>query len=496
MNVVTSWLADSRAERPPVVVIAPAVPLSGTVEDEFGRSLPGVELTLTLPQRFLARFGATERHASVIQPRTRSRADGAFDLGSVGSVPGAMLVAEREGFVTASLAFEPGLERMSVVMRRPATAQLVTGTVVDPDGNTVAGAHVSCGGAATVSRDDGTFELDVRPDHADARHWNAQRNAQPTLRALQPGNLPGEFTPELADDGSALWPSSVVLRLGSAPLTLHGRVLDSQGEPVAGAIVSLEQANWFSGHHGGQAIESVLSQTQSRWPHVDADADGRFRIVGLLPRKYRLSAAHPQTLQEVVSDEVLAGTATPIELVLPHDGCWRSVDGRVVDVDGVPVPNVELSLTLCGSDLMDGDRYVRTTAQRGRSTTTGADGRFHWTEVPKTGCRLRVGGSTVLSRQLRDGFGDRARERLQNVEIVVDRRAELQIVLSDPEEADHYRILDTDGKPRVAPTPLVDGRSDVWAWPVGAWTVALYRAEEEVRRESLVLPAGELTVIR
>ncbi len=43
---------------------------------------------------------------------------------------------------------------------------------------------------------------------------------------------------------------------------------------------------------------------------------------------------------------------------------------------------------------------------------------------------------------------------------------------------------------------LVEGRSEVLVWTTGVWTLALYRERVEVRRETIVLRAGESTELR
>ena len=487
-----SWVAPAAKLQPaysgPVVVAAPVVPVTGRVLDPHGRPLPQVELRFRPPEDFLDRLGIPRGEATALTQRSFSAPDGSFAFPLAPGLAGASLTAELEGFVSAEQALGDWRESLTVTLERPPVDSLLRGRVVNHLGEPAAGARVSLGGAETRSDDAGRFVLDARSDHPDHANWMGRLGSSRTLVAVQLGYLPGEYRADLdvatgdsAAEGALLWPDEILLRLGPPALAIEGRVVDEAGRAVPDAIVGLERATWFSGVGGGQSLESSLAGTQARWPHVDADSEGRFELGGLLDDDYRLVATNPATLERVVSDPIRAGTRQ-VELVLDSANRWESVSGRVITEQGHPVAGAQVVLFSFGSDLYHEGRYVRRTAQGMREVETDADGRFMLEAVGKHGCELDVRGPGILREKFGRDLGDRNAARLADVELVVARSARARIVLEDPEEADSYAVLRVDASRTLRRGPLRSGRSAVVEVPAGEMLVVLYRSEEEVRR--------------
>ncbi len=145
-----------------------------------------------------------------------------------------------------------------------------TGRVLSPAGEPVAGATVRliAGGEGPVPIDDrfesgtdGTFTFRAPPDAV--------------LEATHAGYAPGRARLGLSEAITR----RVTIRLrsadeGTVSRTVHGRVVDPDGEPLAEAAVSAR-----AGGHGAE----VETQT---------DAEGQFALEGLLDEEYEVQASH------------------------------------------------------------------------------------------------------------------------------------------------------------------------------------------------------------
>lgn len=492
VGVVSTWVVEPDPAPETTVVVARAGVVSGRIEDDHGRPVADADLCLLAPEGFWSRFEAIGR-SSLELVWTRSGTDGSFAFADAPLIEGARVAAAKDGYLDAMQPVKRAEAPVIVRMRSAGTEVLWRGRVVDAAGRPVPGARVSFGGAATLSDANGEFALDARPDHPDMKHLRTAREAGLRLRALAPGHLPGVL--ELALDPETkepAWPGYAVLRLGPAPLAFAGRVADETGAPVKNALVALEQATWFSGTFGGDCIESVLGGLQPRWPHVDADADGRFRLPGLQAREYRLVVTDPETLEQVVTEPLAAGDED-LRLVLDRRTSWRSVNGRLVSVHGEPLAGVRVSIANFGTDLMNEGVFVRSTRQRERATVTDALGRFELQSVPRKGCTLHVGGTGFVVRSFgeHDSFWDVTLDQLDGIELVARRLARVQVVLADPGEADGFELVDPEGRERARRERLTDGRSRTFELPEGPRILVLFREETEVRRTPVDVRAGE-----
>lgn len=198
------------------------------------------------------------------------------------------------------------------------------GTVTDVMGGTIAGAVVtakssdrgnpitegSWGSRPPVmarTDDEGTFELWVRPGTLE-------------LDASADGYAPGHalgLAPGLE--------ASVVLAPESV---LAGRVIDrASGDPVEGARVSV----------GGEPLPGMPV------PSTFTDADGRFRLSGLEPGRYRPVATAAGRLGDAPRSVVL-GLGETVEDITVSMVAAPIVTGRIVDADGEGCPQGVVAL--------------------------------------------------------------------------------------------------------------------------------------------------------
>ncbi len=506
-----------------VVVVAPRLVLSGVVVDEAGLPLEGAALRVALPTGFRGRFDAILDDGRELPVAARSDAQGRFEMLSVPAIQGARLSVGLSGYVASEQdAPTASDERMVLVLRRPRLqGDVLQGIVVNALGSPVEGARVSHGFDTVVTDEQGRFRFDLgREDVYNnlVRRWMPDFTAD-ELQAVRAGFLPASFRAPVGEDGAPEWPDRVVLRLGGEALSISGRVVDAEGEPLEGLRVWVGDPTFF-GALGDPAaserprsthLESEMAGLQPGWNTVSTDAEGRFRIDGLLDRAYSLEAMDPATLLRVVRPDVPAGR-TNVELVVPSDGTFEVLRGRIVDRRGEPVEGVHVFPMCDAFRTRVGGRVISTQHETTESVVTDPDGRFEVRDVPRHLAYLRIDGSETIplewGRGVEGGLEHMVGEDFEDLEITVGRRCHFQVELADASEADTLAVLDAAGVEQTISEyhgngrrdgprhPLVEGRTGSLAVTDAATTLVLYRDDVEVRRAPLELVPGEKPVIR
>jgi RNA polymerase sigma-70 factor (ECF subfamily) len=493
------------AQRGIVVVVAPAIEVSGDVVDPDGRAIEGAEVAVKTGRAFAAATGLALDASLEIPRRMKTDADGRFELDAVPSMNGARLDVQKAGFEPAA---QPAPDRpahdIRVVLAR-AQGLVLRGLVEDPSGKAVASALVACGGVSVRSDDQGRFELE--PGEAE-KHPSAgggwQSKPQNVITAIKPGFLPGRF-----EKPAGGWPSSIEIRLGAPPLSISGRVADSSRAPVPGATVWIVDEQEFGtiidpvgATAWSRSVESLL-RDEAVGSAIHADDEGRFEIAGLTPRTYRLTAFDGKTLRAASSEPIQAGSRDAL-LVLPSAETCKLVAGRVVSKSGKPVPG---ELVFPGRPIQRWPFMGATPPPVfGGGETTDAEGRFRFEALSTDDLCFQVSGRDidVLFR-----WEPPAGARLDALEIPVELRCHLQVDLgSRGAEADSFRVLDVDGRELTLVSwrgprgdfntvfRLTDGRSEVVSAPETARTVVLQKGGAEVARLAVEMVPGETVVVR
>ncbi len=329
------------------------------INGQTGRPEPGVSIRLSMG---LSRQGATD-------------AEGRFRVTDIErELVMLRLEVEKPGFVPLQVMWDNARAEVPVEIPREYTIKIEPGSVIggivqDAQGQPVAGARIRLsvpitGGQrageprvnlmnhSTNTDADGRWRFDTLPaelssvsitvDHPDYLAETVQ---------FRPGS---QSTRELAQlkSKSAL----VVLRKG---LTLEGRVINSEGNPVAKAEVALSRA--------------------FRQGTATTDDEGRFELDRVRPGSNEVvirAKGYVPALQHV---EAAVGMA-PVEFRLETGGM---VTGRVVDEDNKPVAGATVQLQIGSTTL----------PVMGFPVTSGQDGRFQIDGVPATG------GTLVVRRQ-------------------------------------------------------------------------------------------------
>jgi len=207
-----------------------------------------------------------------------------------------------------ALALEPG--------GRP-----LTGTVSDASGGPVTDARVSAvrmgangrageAVATTVTAADGTYALTVTEGHTIVSVTSPDYAPQARSIEIGPAGAKADF---------ALVPGGVI----------EGVVRDARtSEPVPGALVEAERDGGMKFGEAGRR-------------RAKAGTDGRFRIGGLRPGAYEVTATAEtrRTREPTIVGLGVAEQVTDVELLV---GAAPTVSGTVVDEANAPVPGVEV----------------------------------------------------------------------------------------------------------------------------------------------------------
>jgi hypothetical protein len=306
---------------------------------------------------------------------------------------------------------QPGDAKPNDATPKPASGRMfVVGRVLDPQGKPVPGATVAAASRAKLSGrasaiegqhpvvighasadDSGRFRLDVP-------RTSSARNDEFRVIALAPGYGAGWA----AIDPDALQPSAEISLQPEQVIT--GRLLDVQGWPAQGVVVSISAIERDSatgdplrGRYEGPYYWWPRSNDVPAWPKpATTDSEGRFEIHGVGRRlQTQLNIIDPrfalQTI-EVKTDDAPGSKSVTIS-VQPA----KIFTGRVTYADtGKPVPKATINIAAGGA----GQRGFRATRfqtdEDGRFRANPSRGdRFFVSATPPAGQRYLAASKTV-----------------------------------------------------------------------------------------------------
>src|SRR6185295_3299163 len=167
----------------PLVIVAPAIDLSGTVLDPDGRPLTGARVDLSLPSGFSTRFSQILEATSVLGWDAFTDAHGRFDLARVPRVEGSKLRALIDGYQPTTVPCPTVSDRGIVITLKRPELKLqgaLRGQVLDAKGTGVPEARVALGLTSTLCDAQGMFAIDL------GRSVTADK-----ITAVKAGHLPG-----------------------------------------------------------------------------------------------------------------------------------------------------------------------------------------------------------------------------------------------------------------------------------------------------------------
>ncbi|MGH9360405.1 MAG: MSCRAMM family protein, partial [Thermoanaerobaculia bacterium] len=245
-------------------------------------------------------------------------------------------------------------------------------------------------------------------------------------------SLPGQDEEEL----------TVALAPGSA---VSGRVLDASGRPVPGAAVR-PNVSADTVDESDRSLEGALSL------RARTDAEGRYRLDGLPPRKdYVIEATHPDHAPASVKEVALGARESleGVDLVLLRGG---AIAGRVVDEEGNGIAGASLWASPANAgEAADAVRppFAPPEPSGAPDASTGADGSHRLARLPAGAYTLRA----------RDPARERLPGRREQVEVAEGKTAESVDIVLGPGESLSGRVVDTDGEPVESAEVIASGEA-------------------------------------
>ena len=506
------------SEKEQIVVLARPRLLDATVVDESGAPVAMARVEVDVAPAFRTRFAEILDGSMSLERRALSGPDGRFRFDELPDLADARVAIHHDAFLPFEARLVDLAPRTVITLSKPSASAegIVRGRVVDPAGSPVVDARVAFGVDTRATDERGEFAFLLDDPGSMSRRFGV---AADELVALAPGHQIATFTPPVRD-GKPEWPAFVVLQLGAQPLTLSGHVFDTKGAPLPGARVWIMDARFFGGDERGPLlVENLLAEGAPRgWRFAETDAEGAFELDGLLDSEYHVEAMDPTTLLRAQEGPFRAG-ASNVKLSMPKDALHPRVAGRVVSRHGEPIAGVRVFPMCDAFRTRAKERILSTNHAALDGVVTGADGTFELSNVPRSLVYLRLQGDDVLPLEYcRHGSGDdRFRgeemsrlpaEAITQLEIVVELRCHVQIVLADPTLADAVEIHDSklrpvelnvyDGGRRDTRErfELFDGRSPALAVSDAGTTVVLYKDGKEIARTPIALAPGPLREVR
>jgi RNA polymerase sigma-70 factor (ECF subfamily) len=515
----------------PVVVVADAIVVAGRVVTASGAPVAGSDVGLQLPDDFDTRFPFALDRAGARRFAARTGPDGMFALPRLPAIDGARLLATADAFAPATVplpaADEPALQLVLAPFRY--TGGELRGLVVDAGGTPVPGARVAMGVTSVASGADGTFALSLK------------RAGWPTaITAAKAGHRPARVEiPRSGGADASSWPDPLVLRLGAAPRSVRGRVVDAAGNAIAGAevwiadptplgiagLLPLQLEYLIAGGpvppqasrmrvphadeptHDGEVTTqaSVVAEPTACWFWVTTDASGVFELPGLLDRTYSLRALDVRSGCFAEAAEVAGDTWR--ELVIARDDVWPELRGRVVSLRGDGIGGVQVRQQLTPfrhRARVPGGHFEGRTLRLGALATTAPDGTFVLRDVGRRHCTLTLGGDAIVPTAVAaSSIGDPAA-----CVLTAEARCHVEVVLQDPSEANVIACRDRDGRSIdvavlrhdgnrfMTDLPLHDGRSGLFVVGERAATLLLRRGDAVVRTIPFTPDPARTTVLQ
>jgi len=373
----------------PQLVLWPARVVRGKVLTADHRPLSTARAHLGAARPLAGAAGAIR---AALPDAARVRPDGSFELVLAG-VDRAFLTVHAAGFAPASVE-AAGRGRRPIDLGEIVLARLATlaGEVHDGGGRPIPGATVtaadSVGSAQAVTGGDGEFTLsDLRP--GEALTLRVER------RGFPPAIVSGVAVPRLRP---------LAIELARARI-LRGRVVDSEGDPVAGAsVVALALPPSLS----NPASAARLPELGRPVGQATAGADGGFTLRDLAPGRLRLVANArgflPASDGEIEVPE--EGESDALELTLRRGAV---VEGRVLTARGDPAPGARVRVVDNGDRSFGAEPPATAADEDGRYRLAGvAPGaralRAERDDAPPATASLAVGsGANHLDLTLRTG---------------------------------------------------------------------------------------------
>ena len=514
-TVVEGALRAGVREDETTIVAAPACELSVRVEDESGAAIEDAQLTVRIPSSLRASLESSFENSADVRIEGASDEVGCFTA-TIAALAGTRIIVDKSGFersiheLAADELSVSGRTELTLVLDHLADrTQTLSGRILDDAGNGVVGAVVELGRLGTRSVQDGWFHFDMAREEP-FENWRGDR-LPARITAASPGFLPVALEVPFDANGEPQWPGEIALQLAQRPLSISGRVVDQNGQPIEGALVFLPKTHLIAGRTTIEAEMRGVDEDAEFFLTERSDSLGRFEFGGLLDEPYDIAALQEGTLLRGEERAVPAGS-TGIEIRIDLDDYWREVHGRVLSRSGRAVAGVKLTPQMWTQSGRGGTGSWNANEEL-PSVTTDEEGRFVLHNIPRKHVTAVLEHPSLMYTSDLEFATAEAREddrgNLEGCVLRASLRMRFQVQLDDPAEADAFRILDGEQREmRVyaqsannyntedAYYRLTQGRSQHVFVEETAETLVLIREGQPVRRIALTLNEREETRIR
>jgi RNA polymerase sigma factor (sigma-70 family) len=478
-----------------IVIGAEAVELRGIVTcDDI--PLAGADVEISSGDEVRIRLGADSAYWRNARDLMTTDSLGRFVFESVPRIEGLVVAVSKPGYERIDFKLEgrPGPELRFALARLDTAPATLEGVVFGRDGKPFQGAFLGFGGRPARSDAAGRFTFDYDAAASPER-----------LLACAKGTLPVT----LVRPATGSWPSFVEVRFAADPLVIAGEVLDENGDLLAHATISIDGSTPLAAWDQGIWVaEQIVRGDQALRTSTRSDAQGRFRLDGLLEREYKVTVldAHRAWIHDAGS--IRAG-AENVVIRLSRDELVPRLAGRVIDHSGAGVANADVYVEarMLAATSAEGLKYFDTAS--GPSVQTDEFGNFVLTDVPTRDAVLQV---------TCEGLLDDAQVALTKVdasrplEIVVSWRCDFRAEFAAAANVVGLELHDAAGAAlklfryeagaisNVIRAPVRDGASEVLAVSdAAAWLVLVRRdanGVESTERKPVRLVRGEINVLR
>jgi protocatechuate 3,4-dioxygenase beta subunit len=370
--------------------------ISGSVLDDFGEPVPGLEITAVARSLFVE--GDDQGHrAGELDRFTMTQFDGTYAFVDLADGEYDVSTLETASYSSTRMLVRAGSDSANLLVTRHYVL-LVRGTVTDRDGRPLAGVRVLPFGhpVAGVSDDRGRFEV---------RLMTKSNSRQQVVRFDGRGYQVTDVRLEEADwqDQDAV-DVSVVLQEFAREAEVSGTVTSATGAPVSGETIQLN------------------SPTRNRHYFAVTDQRGSFSLPNVEVADDYLLWIRPKQLYRDYGESSIAVTVAGVSLnIVLEPVTLGRLSGRMFNLDGDPIPHFTL--------------WLRSAMAAGQSVQLTSDARGYYAvhDVPL--------GALILETRSFPIF------RITGVHSSTDDEQSVDVVLDRGDHAILGRVMDSYGSP-------------------------------------------------
>ena len=472
------------------LVVVQGARLAGVVVDPEDRPVARAKVHVVLATDFRPKLARILDRCCDATFETECDAEGRFAIPRAPVSEDARLFVVARGYEHATVPIGADRERQRITLQRAHEGDTLVGRVLDAATHAPLRAELSLGDLSVATDERGEFRLEL---------WKVAELGESgaELVALVAGRVPARVRASASEwRRRSAWPGDLTLFIGGEGLRIRGRVLRVDGTPHPTARVEfapptpllIPDAIEFDEH--GEPMQSSIAVE-------GALAPGEFVTAPVEPGRYRLRVADPDTLDEMITEPIAAGTRD-LELRLRDHGTWPALRGVVVDRRGQPCAGADWLLERSARDGED--------ARQGNWQHADAEGRIAHPPLSRAIDTLCVKAAGMAEWQR---VPLASLPRLDEFRVVVPVGCQVRIEADGAWRDVEYATLATaDGNDSpvvitrgnlafgTARIPLDGGRSQTFVALDDCVELRLFRGAQLVHRTPVALQPGQLIVLR